>query len=130
MPGAYMGARSRSRDAEICSACGTAEALADFQGQDLAAEVWPVRDGPHPVAGAAAVLGIDGADYELHVDRTAEAQRRDSEHVTFSAEAMDSLGREMLLFVLTRTLRAANAGRPPQRMTVQLHVSLDGQPAQ
>lgn len=42
-PGAYMGAMSRKdNQTEVCSACGTEEALIQFSGGDLATEVWPI----------------------------------------------------------------------------------------
>lgn len=43
-PGAYPGALSRfDNKTEVCSACGTAEALDDFAGIELSGpENWPV----------------------------------------------------------------------------------------
>ena len=43
-PGAYMGALSRKDDVtEVCSACGTEEAMIQFGGGDLSNEEWPVE---------------------------------------------------------------------------------------
>lgn len=43
-PGAYMGALSRKDDVtEVCSACGTEEALIQFGGGTLDDESWPVE---------------------------------------------------------------------------------------
>lgn len=43
-PGAYMGALSRKDDTtEVCSACGTEEALIQFSGGSLDDEEWPVE---------------------------------------------------------------------------------------
>lgn len=43
-PGAYMGAISRrDNKTEVCSACGTEEAMLQFGGGDLSAEVWPLE---------------------------------------------------------------------------------------
>lgn len=43
-PGAYMGAMSRrDNETEVCSACGTEEALIQFSGGSLADEEWPVE---------------------------------------------------------------------------------------
>lgn len=42
-PGEFPGATSRRDNAtEVCSACGTAEALKQFAGEDLSLEQWPV----------------------------------------------------------------------------------------
>lgn len=43
-PGAYMGAISRrDNTTEVCSACGTEEAMIQFGGGDLSTEVWPLE---------------------------------------------------------------------------------------
>lgn len=43
-PGAYMGAISRrDNTTEVCSACGTEEAMLQFGGGDLSTEEWPVE---------------------------------------------------------------------------------------
>lgn len=42
--GQYVGALSRVSDHEICSACGTDEAMRDFQGlQPIFPVAWPVK---------------------------------------------------------------------------------------
>ena len=41
-PGEYPGALSRSRPEEICSACGTEEALLQYAGINLEEEEWPL----------------------------------------------------------------------------------------
>lgn len=42
-PGAYIGAMSRrDNKTEICSACGTEEAMIEFGGGDLLGEIWPI----------------------------------------------------------------------------------------
>lgn len=43
-PGRFMGAVSRrDNTTEVCSACGTEEALIQFGGGDLSTENWPVE---------------------------------------------------------------------------------------
>jgi predicted RNA-binding Zn-ribbon protein involved in translation (DUF1610 family) len=43
-PGAYMGAMSRKdNQTEVCSPCGTEEAILQFSGFDLDSEDWPIE---------------------------------------------------------------------------------------
>ena len=76
----------------------------------------------------AAMLSLNGPDIVLEVERdptkvVAEPDR------TISAEAMDALGTEMTRWVLSRMIRATEAGRPPKRVAVRVAVKLDGEPA-
>ena len=77
-----------------------------------------------------ATMAMGGADIDLEIQRTAEAVLRDGPYRTFSAEAMSGLCDQMALWVGTRVLRALDGGQiSPQRLTVRLHVELDGEAA-
>ena len=61
--------------------------------------------------------------------RTLARQGRRRTGPDLSPEAMDALRNEMTRWVLSRMIRAMDAGRVPQRVVVRVHVALDGEPA-
>lgn len=48
---------------------------------------------------------------------------------TFSAEAVDTLTKELELWVGTRLVRSMENDHVPRRLVVRVHVEIDGRPA-
>lgn len=65
----------------------------------------------------AAMMVIDGADLEIVMER-----KTVDPGVSFSAEAMDDLGTQLMVWVGTRVMRRWQAtGEPPTALVVRIH---------
>ena len=73
------------------------------------------------------LLAVDGPGIAIEVERS-ESVRDPT--LTLSADAMETLKTTMVLWVGSRMSRAMSRGHIPQRVTVHVAVSLDGELAQ
>ena len=72
---------------------------------------------------------IPGSSITVEAERDPAALVRDGPERTLSNEALSQLIAQMGGWVASRLLRAMDDGHPPQRVTVSIHVELDGRPA-
>lgn len=76
-----------------------------------------------------AMIAIDGPALTLEVERSPEKVITEPGR-TFSEAALDTLIDELQMFIGSRLVRALDQAQMPKRLTVRVHVRIDGKDAE